>query len=71
MGVHDGAELRGRLEAGHQIRRHHRRHRQHHAIVGNRELVLAEVEGGDPILREIERARYARFDASPCVLGEP
>ena len=59
MGVDDGAEFRRGLEAGHEFRRHHRRHGENHGIVADRQPVLAEVERRDPILLEIQRAQPA------------
>src|SRR5262249_36344910 len=55
VGVENGVELPGRRQLRHQRRRHPGRHREDHpVVVGKLDDILAEVEGTDPVGREIE-----------------
>ena len=59
MRVDDGAKFGRRHQIGHQIGRHHRWHRQDHAIVAGpiADLVFAEIERRDTSAGEVERAQ--------------
>ena len=55
MGVDDRTKFARHCETGHQVAGDHRGYRQDHAIVGaERDLLLPEIETGDPVLRQIE-----------------